>query len=228
MNSTTGFRDARASANGAALHSRQWIEVSATRRLTMSTRCVVMDNGPGAGRRSAQLHGGLHYNCSLCLYCVYVYVLALVVWVGGMAVLGAIVAPSAFEVLQSSDPARGRVLAGSVVGESLRRFSWVAYGAGVSILGSLVIMALIGPRPRGFGMRAAIAAGMLAIALYSGLVLAQNISRLQAAASGPISELPAGDPLRAEFGRAHGLANLLMLVNLAGGLVLLLWEAREN
>ena len=38
----------------------------------------------------------------------YVYVLALVVWLGGMVILGALVAPTVFQVLQSADPAGGR------------------------------------------------------------------------------------------------------------------------
>ena len=42
----------------------------------------------------------------------YVYVLALVVWLGGMVALGAVVAPTIFQVLQAGDPANGRALAG--------------------------------------------------------------------------------------------------------------------
>jgi uncharacterized membrane protein len=158
----------------------------------------------------------------------YVYVLALVVWVGGMAVLGAIVAPAAFEVLQNREPAQGRALAGAVFGESLRRFSWVSYAAGVAIIGTLAGMALIGPRPRGYSLRTIIAAAMLAISLYSGFVLSGRIARLQASVHGQIQDLPADDSRRAAFGRAHGLATVLMLINLAGGLALLVWEAREN
>jgi uncharacterized membrane protein len=41
----------------------------------------------------------------------YVYVLALVVWLGGMLMLGAVVAPTTFQVLQASAPATGRELA---------------------------------------------------------------------------------------------------------------------
>jgi hypothetical protein len=158
----------------------------------------------------------------------FVYVLALVVWVGGMAVLGGIVAPSVFEVLQSRDPAQGRALAGAVFGESLRRFSWVAYGAGAAMIGSLAAMALVGPRPRGFSPRLVIVAAMLAVALYSGFVLTARIARLQASVPGQMQDLAAGDPRRVAFGRAHGLSTTLMLANLVGGLALLVWEAREH
>jgi hypothetical protein len=69
---------------------------------------------------------------------------------------------------------------------------------------------------------------MLAIALYSGFVLSGRIARLQASVPGQIQDLAPDDPRRVAFGRAHGLATVLMLVNLAGGLALLVWEAREN
>ena len=40
----------------------------------------------------------------------YLYVLALVVWLGGMVVLGAIIAPATFQVLQARAPEIGRAL----------------------------------------------------------------------------------------------------------------------
>ena len=57
----------------------------------------------------------------------YAAVLALVVWIGGLVALGALAAPAAFDVLGALG-AEGRTLAGSVVGETLRRFNLVAYG----------------------------------------------------------------------------------------------------
>ena len=44
----------------------------------------------------------------------YAYVLALVVWLGGIVALGAIVAPTTFGVLQGLRPDVGRELAGAV------------------------------------------------------------------------------------------------------------------
>jgi uncharacterized membrane protein len=38
----------------------------------------------------------------------YIYVLALVVWLGGIVVLGAIAAPTTFQVLQATDLFRAR------------------------------------------------------------------------------------------------------------------------
>ena len=170
--------------------------------------------------------GALHYNGRV-FALRYAYVLALVVWIGGMAVLAAVSAPATFEVLQQRDPANGRALAGAVFGESLRRFHHISYAAAAVLLLSLAVMAVVGPRPRGFWIRLAIIAMMAAIALYSGFVLTTRITGLQSQVQGPIQNLPATDPRRAEFGRLHGLANVLMLVNMAGGLALLIWEARD-
>src|SRR5690349_16899364 len=98
----------------------------------------------------------------------YVYLLALVVWLGGMVLLGAIVAPATFQVLQASAPDTGRALAGELFGVMLHRFHYVAYAAGAIMFITLAIMAILGPRPAGFAIRMAIIAIMLGVALYSG------------------------------------------------------------
>ena len=83
----------------------------------------------------------------------YVYVLALVVWLGGMVILGAVVAPTTFQVLQASVPATGRELAGAVFGTMLARFHYVAYVAGGLLLVTLAAMRVLGPRPAHVGVR---------------------------------------------------------------------------
>lgn len=157
----------------------------------------------------------------------YLYVLALVVWLGGMIVLGAVVAPLAFQVLQAQEPATGRALAGAVVGAVLARFHIVAYVAGGVLLATLAAMALLGPRPAAFAIRTGIAAVMLAIALYSGIVITGRIERLQQEIGAPVSTLREDDPRRARFGQLHGLSTALMLINVAGGLALVFLEVRE-
>lgn len=156
----------------------------------------------------------------------YLYALALVVWLGGMLVIGAIVAPSAFDVLPQQQVS-GRLLAGALVGDVLRRFQLVSYGAGVVLLVSLTAMKFIGPRPAAFGLRAGIIMAMLALALVSGIWVTGRINRLQQQIGAPASTLDESDPRRAAFGRLHGLSTTLMLINMIGGLVLLIWEARE-
>ena len=158
----------------------------------------------------------------------YVYVLALVVWLGGMVVLGAVVAPTTFEVLQAAEPAAGRQLAGEVFGETIARFHYIAYAAGALLLLTLTAMAVLGPRPHAFAVRAALVAAMLGIAGYSGLIVLGRLDGLQQEAGGVVSRLPPDDSRRIRFDQLHRLSTNLMLLNMAGALVLLYWEAREH
>jgi Domain of unknown function (DUF4149) len=157
----------------------------------------------------------------------YIAVLALVVWVGGLVVLGAIAAPTAFDVIGAQPIADGRLLAGAVFGEMLRRFTLVSYGAGTLLLGTLLVRRILGPRPRRSGWRAAIAALMLAATAYAGIVVAARIREVQRAMGVAPSSLPADDSRRIEFGRLHALSTSLQLVPLLGGLALLYWEIKE-
>ena len=93
----------------------------------------------------------------------YVYVLALVIWLGGMIVLGALVAPTTFQILQATEPATGRELAGEVFGAIIARFHYIAYGAGTVLLFSLAAMAVLGPRPRQYAVRSALIVAMLGV-----------------------------------------------------------------
>jgi uncharacterized membrane protein len=99
-----------------------------------------------------------------------VYVLALAVWLGGMTMLGAVVAPTIFQTLQAADPGSGRALAGLAFAAILTRFHLVAYGCGILLLVTLIAMALLGPRPKHFAIRCGIVAGMLLVSAYSGVV----------------------------------------------------------
>jgi hypothetical protein len=158
----------------------------------------------------------------------YVYVLALVVWLGGMVLLGALVAPTTFEVLQASAPATGRALAGDLFGTILGRFHYVAYAAGGILLVTLAVMAVLGPRPASYAIRSAIIVVMLGVAIYSGFVVLSRVDAIQREVGSLPSQLPAGDARRAEFDALHLLSTRLMMLNMAGALVLLYWEAREK
>jgi hypothetical protein len=158
----------------------------------------------------------------------YVYVLALVVWLGGMVVLGAVIAPTTFQVLQASAPETGRALAGELFGTILARFHYVAYACGGVLLISLGALAVLGPRPRAFAVRLGLIAAMLLVSVYSGVIVLDNIDSVQAEAGRLPSLLPAGNPLRVRFDQLHQLSTRLMLVNIAGAIVLLYWEARDD
>ena len=197
----------------------------AHRSLSRSLAPVRIECGGAKDAADARVNG--NYNARM-LALRYVYVLALVVWLGGMLILGALVAPTTFEVLQAREPAAGRALAGEVFGSTIARFHYVAYGAGALLLLTLAAMRLVGPRPAGFGVRAAIAAGMLAIALYSGFVVLGRIEAIQREAGDVVSRLSATDARRLRFDQLHALSTRLMMVNIAAGLVLLYWEAKES
>jgi hypothetical protein len=156
----------------------------------------------------------------------YAAVLALVVWIGGLAVLGAVAAPAVFDVLGASG-AEGRALAGTVVGEALRRFDRTAYICSGVVLLSLAVRAVLGPRPRRFAIRVAVLVLMIGAAAYAGAVIAPRIRAAQRAAGGAPSALPESDPRRVEFGRLHGMSFSLQLVPLVGGLALLFFELKD-
>jgi hypothetical protein len=157
----------------------------------------------------------------------YVALLALVIWLGGMIMLGLLVAPSTFRVLQAADPAAGRVLAGTLFGDILRHFHLVAYACGGVILVCLFAIKFLGPPPRAFIARAAIVVVMLIIAVYSGYPVSREIAQIQSHLSGPVNALPEADPRRVRFDRLHQASTALMTINMALGLVLLFWYVRE-
>jgi uncharacterized membrane protein len=158
----------------------------------------------------------------------YVYVLALVVWLGGMIVLGAVVAPTIFQVLQATEPATGRALAGEAFGAMIARFHYVSYAAGGVLLVSLIAMALLGPRPPRFAVRSCLVSAMLAVAVYSGVGVLGEIDRIQAAVGTLPSRLAPDDARRVRFDALHVRSTRLMSLNVVLALVLLGWEARER
>jgi hypothetical protein len=158
----------------------------------------------------------------------YIALAALVVWLGGMIVLGLVVAPSTFRVLQAHDAAAGRVLAGALFGDILRQFYLVACGCGAIMLLGLFVMKFMGPPPRAFILRAAIVALMLALTAYAAGPVSRQIAQLQSQVAGPMNTLPDTDPVRIRFNRLHTTSTTLMTINIALGLVLLFWYARET
>ena len=157
----------------------------------------------------------------------YLYVVALVLWVGGLIVAGALVAPSVFGVLQAWNESQGRVLAGQVFGEVLLRLTWLSYLMGGIMFITLTLHRLLGARPVKYGIRVGIMALMLIMMMITGFFLIPQVDALQAAVQGPMAALPDTDPRRLEFNRLHGLSNILFSITAIGGLALCWWEARE-
>lgn len=162
----------------------------------------------------------------------FLHAFALAVWLGGMAVLGAVVAPATFQVLQARSGVSGRVLAAAVFGTILDRFQLVAYVCAAVVLVTLAAMAFGARQMRaeGYAVRGALAAAMLAVALYMGVSLYPEVNRIQAAIGADVSPstLDAGDPRRVRFDALHARSTRLMQLNLAGTLILLAWHARSG
>ena len=157
----------------------------------------------------------------------YLYVVALVLWVGGLISAGALVAPSVFGVLQAWNQVQGRVLAGEVFGEVLLRLTWLSYAMGGIMFITLTLHRLLGARPVKYGIRVGIMALMLVMMMITGFILIPQVDAIQAEVKGPVAELPDSDPRRMEFNRLHGLSNILFSITAVGGLALCFWEARE-
>ncbi len=157
----------------------------------------------------------------------YLYVVALVLWVGGLIVAGGLVAPSVFGVLQAWNETQGRVLAGQVFGEVLLRLTWLSYVMGGIMFITLTLHRLLGARPVKYGIRAGIMALMLMMMMVTGFWLIPRVNAIQAEVKGPVAELPDTDARRMEFNRLHGLSNILFSITALGGLALCWWEARE-
>jgi hypothetical protein len=167
-----------------------------------------------------------HYNDGM-LALRYAAVVAIAVWMGGLIALGGVAAPSIFEVTGVRHVNDGRLLAGAIFGEILRRFHLVSYACGAVVAASLAARAVLGPRPRRFAVRLIIAVVMIGAAAYSGLVVSRQIATLQQTIQGSPSSLAENDPRRMAFGRLHATSTGLQVVPLLGGLLLLFWELRD-
>ena len=157
----------------------------------------------------------------------YVALAALTLWLGGMLTLGLLVAPSTFQVLQAADPETGRALAGALFGEVVRRFHLLASACGGLIVLCLLVMKFVGPPPRAFVARLAIVVFMLALELYSAVPMTREMTGIQSQVAGAIDRLPPTDARRVRFDRLHQTSTALLTINVAFGLVLLFWYARE-
>jgi hypothetical protein len=157
----------------------------------------------------------------------FMSLLILVLWIGGLAALGLVGAPTIFSVLEAQDPEGGRAMAALVFGAIFRRFHHLSWALGGLLLALLGTRAVLGPRPRRFGLRMWTAVTMLAMSLAAGLWLAPRIDALRAATPGPIARLPDGDASKTEFSRLHGASTALMGFTILAGAGLIWLEMKE-
>ena len=158
----------------------------------------------------------------------FLTLLVLTVWVGGLAVLGAVAAPAIFDVLGGLDPAGGRDTAGLVFGTVFAHFQWLAWALAVLLIGLMGTRAALGPRPRRFAWRMWAIVAMLAMSLTTGLYIAPRIDAIRADVDGPVAALPDADARKAAFGQLHGASNGLMVVTLLAGVWLIWVETRDD
>ncbi len=150
---------------------------------------------------------------------------ALALWVGGLVALGGLGAPLIFDVLGPADPTHR--LPALVFGALFTRLQYFAWLLGLVILASLGARAALGPRPRRFGPRMWVVAGMLAASLASVFLIGPRIEALRASTPGPMSALPTDDQRRVSFGRLHNLSTGLMSLTILAGLGLIWTEMRD-
>jgi len=153
--------------------------------------------------------------------------IVLALWIGGLAVLGGVAAPTIFGVLETHDPAAGRIVAGMVFGAVFERFQHVSWTLGVLLFLLLGARALLGPRPRRTEVRLGLILFMLGASVVTGVVLAPRIDEIRTSTSGAVAQLPDSDARKTEFGRLHAASNALAFATLAAGLGLLWAEMKD-
>ena len=156
------------------------------------------------------------------------YLIALIFWVGGMVALGALASPATFDVLEAHHGLGGRLEAGEVFGEMLRRFRFFEYGSATILLGCLATLSFRSPRPAAIGVRVITVAAMLAVSLYAGFGITEQIEALEGVIASNLALVSDTSTLDARFNHLHTMTTLLLLVNLGFGLSLIYWEARAR
>jgi uncharacterized membrane protein len=136
---------------------------------------------------------------------LFIYLLCLVCWLGGMIFFSIFTAPVIFTALPIAD-------AGKVVAGIFPRYYMLGYVAGV-IAALLALYMAIFRGPRLWWSLAMVAlAAAVALTFYAGMVIRPHIDSIRA-----VAEETAPDPLRkAEFDRLHRMS-----VAINGGVMLL-------
>ncbi|MEE2637086.1 MAG: DUF4149 domain-containing protein [Acidobacteriota bacterium] len=156
------------------------------------------------------------------------YLMSLVFWVGGMVALGALAAPAIFDVLEASHGAGGRLEAGEVFSEMLRRFRFFEYASATILLGCLVTLSYQRPRSEALGIRVVTVLVMLGVSLYSGLGITGQIEELEDVLTMNVALITDMSQFDARFDHLYTMSTLMLLLNLGLGLSLIYWEARAR
>jgi len=144
-------------------------------------------------------------------------------WVGAGLFVSLVVAPAAFRLLPTPD------LAGALVGAALTRLHLMGIGAGLLFLALGAASSAVSQLKVG---RSALVLVTLMIVLTAasefGVTPRMYALRVQmAAAHGSIAATPREDPVRAAFGKLHGVSMSLELVTLLSGLAAFFLAIRD-
>jgi uncharacterized membrane protein len=138
----------------------------------------------------------------------WLYLVALIVWVGEVVFFSFVVAPSLFQVFPAGD-------AGRAVGAIFPTYYRIGYVCGaVLLIAGAVLPGAAGSR-LWWSVNSLLVAVMLGATLYAGLVIQPRATALRP----QIHDASAPQTVKDEFSRLHRLAVMLNGVVLLGGLV---------
>jgi len=141
----------------------------------------------------------------------WLYLVALIVWVGEVVFFSFVVAPAVFRIFPPPAVEAGRIL--SAV---FPIYYKVGYACGVVLLAASLIVASTAQARLWPGVGTVVVAGMLAATLYAGMVILPRTSELRP----QIHDATAPAGVKEEFDRLHHLAVLLNGGVLLGGIAL--------
>ena len=134
----------------------------------------------------------------------------LTLWVGGMWIIGYVVAPVLFKMLE-------RQVAGNIAGQLFTIMSYIGLLCGILLLSSMIYR-------DGFAnwmqWRVLVLIAMLVIICIGQFVLQPMMAELKAAGL--------TDATRAQFGKLHGISSILFVINSLAGLALVVSGLTEK
>ncbi len=150
--------------------------------------------------------------------------LAMTVWVGGIAFFAFVVAPVAFGRLASAHDA------GLVVGGSLNLLHWIGIISGILFCLATATLWLRAEVPArvGFAIEVALALIMLSVTAYSQFRILPAMEQDRIAAGGSIETADISSPARVDFERLHEWSERLEGLVLLCGVGVILVLARES
>jgi len=138
----------------------------------------------------------------------------LTLWVGGLWATGLVVVPVLFRNYE-------RMVAGDIAGHLFAAMSWLGMLCGALLL----VFSVVRAQQRVWrDWRVGVLVAMLALTVIGEFGLAARMRELKELMTLP----PVAPAVLSEFGRLHGIASLLFLVNSALGLVLVIFGIRPR